>query len=147
MEQVVTPLRWSVAGLLCLALVVLIGCKGDEPAATGSRPTHTGKPPPPPGMPGPIDESEPHAAGKVVFNKNGCFQCHTVDGSKQGPHSTKEGPDLAKVAREPGRDLAWFTAFVGNPMHERPGAKMPPFEKQIKPDDMRALAEFLSSLK
>jgi cbb3-type cytochrome oxidase cytochrome c subunit len=58
-----------------------------------------------------------------------------------------KGPDLVKVASKPERNVEWFIGFVSDPKKTNPDSKMPPFEKQIKPDDLRALAEFLNSLK
>jgi mono/diheme cytochrome c family protein len=64
-----------------------------------------------------------------------------------GPGMGNKGPDLAKVASKAGRNVDWFIAFVNNPRKENPAGRMPPFENKIKPENMRALAEFLASLK
>jgi mono/diheme cytochrome c family protein len=139
--------RWCRAGLFGLTLLIVLSCKKSE--TTPPPGTATGNPPPtfiqlkPPIL----EVVEPHAAGKRVYNANSCHSCHTVGGATPGPPMPKKGPDLAKVASTPGRDVEWFIAFVGNPKKERPGAKMPAFEGQITPEDMRALAEFLTSLK
>jgi cytochrome c1 len=37
--------------------------------------------------------------------------------------------------------------FIRNPKSKKQNAKMPPFEGKIKDDDLRAMAEYLESLK
>ena len=132
-------------------------------------------------MPKPIDESEPHAAGKKVYNQNTCFRCHTMgdagggppmppmpdkgkmppdkgmgppdkgmgppDKGMGGPPMPAKGPDLAKVASKGNRDAKWFAEFLADPKKDKPESKMPPFGEKIKGDDMKALTEFLASLK
>ncbi len=164
-----TPPRWCAAGLFSLIVaLVLAGCKRQEQAAqqtstaTGAA-TATGPGPktgPPPGMPAPLALAEPHLAGKKVFNNNACFRCHTVGAGKGGagdgppggppddpPGMGHKGPDLGKVAQKEGHNVEWFIAYVSNPRATRLDSKMPGFEKQIQPADMKALAEFLASLK
>jgi cbb3-type cytochrome oxidase cytochrome c subunit len=119
----------------------------------------------PPGMqPKPLEETGAHAAGKKVYNASGCMRCHSmgnvgggapVGGPPMGgppmggppKGAMAKGPDLAKVAAKEGRTVDWFVAYVSNPKKEKPEAKMPSFENKIKAEDMRALAEFLASLK
>src|SRR5262245_65190642 len=100
----------------------------------------------------PLAESEPHAAGKKVYNANGCFRCHSMGedqggpplppmppmpkgappfpggppkgGPPGGPMMPNKGPDLAKVARKPGRNAEWFIAFVTDPKKENPDSRM-----------------------
>jgi cbb3-type cytochrome oxidase cytochrome c subunit len=113
----------------------------------------------------PLEEKEPHAAGKKVYNANGCLRCHTMGEAQNGPPGgpkggppkggppmppggdKKKGPDLSKVASKPGRNVEWFIAFVSDPKKDNPESPMPAFAKQIKTEDMRALAEFLADLK
>jgi mono/diheme cytochrome c family protein len=156
-ERIVTLPQWCLAGLLGLTLLVLVGCKREEPV--------------PPGLQPPLEESGPHAAGKKVYNAHGCSRCHTVGAAPAepsgpsmpplpgkdappvagppmgGPPLPNKGPDLANVASKPERDVEWFIAYVSNPRKEKRDSRMPPFDKQIKPEDMRTLAEFLASLK
>lgn len=162
-----TSVRWCLAGLLGLAFLVLAGCKKEDPPPQGG----TGNPPPgfPPMMAPPIlEETGPHAAGKKVYNVNGCAKCHTMGGPQGGPAMggppkggpplggppggmppmPNKGPDLVKVAgKGEKRNVEWFVTYVSNPKKVNPEAKMPPFEKRINDKDLRALAEFLASLK
>jgi hypothetical protein len=41
----------------------------------------------------------------------------------------------------------WLTAFILEPSSKKPDAKMPAFEGKIEENDLRALAEYLASLK
>lgn len=153
-------IRWYLGGLLVLSLLVLAGCKKEpEP---GPKPGPDGPPPTP--MMALLEEKEPHAAGKKVFNSNGCMRCHTVgqgpgmppmpplpfpkDGPPmKGPPMLNKGPDLAKAGGKPGRNAEWFIKYVSDPKMSNPESLMPPFGKQINAEDMRALADFLESLK
>jgi mono/diheme cytochrome c family protein len=159
----VKSLRWCLG---CLAAVVLLaalsGCKREDKVV--------GPPPPDPTalvLPGgvqlapPLEETGPHAAGKKVYNAQACARCHSMgkaapgDPVKGGPAMggpgkggpKAKGPDLAKAGAKEGRTVDWFVAYVSNPKKDNPDAKMPAFENKIKADDMRALAEFLASLK
>jgi mono/diheme cytochrome c family protein len=175
--------RCCLIGVFGLTLLVL-ACKREEQTSPESGPPFSdvpplgggpgGKPPagfPPIKPPAMLEETEPHAAGKKVYNANGCARCHTMgadvagpafppmpplpkdapainDGPPMGkPPMMNKGPDLAKTAGKPGRNVEWFIAFVSNPRNEKPYTRMPAFEKKIKPEDMRALAEFLADLK
>jgi mono/diheme cytochrome c family protein len=147
-ERVVKFLQWCQAGALGVTLLLfMVACKKEDPAPAplppgpGPGPKQGG--PPKFGESPMLEEDEPHAAGKKIYNMNGCARCHSM--SNAGPK--KKGPSLAKVANDPKHTVEWFVSFVGDPKTERPEAKMPPFEKKIQPDDMRALAEFLASLK
>jgi mono/diheme cytochrome c family protein len=130
-------------------LAVLAGCnRTGAPNSGGSS-----KPPPPNSQQ--LEETEPHAAGKKVFNANGCVRCHTITSAhlgqpmppRGGPGGPEKGPDLSEVAAKPDRDVEWFIACVSDPRKEKPESRMPAFGPRIKPEDMRALAEFLADLK
>ena len=182
-----TSLRWSLTRLACLAALVLIvaGCNRTEevknpPPQGGLNVPPMPGPPGPPNVPKPLEVSEPHAAGKKVYNENTCFRCHSMgggdgpgfvappdggklpdggkfpDGGKGLPDGGKiggppmpggKGPDLAKVAAKGDRDAKWFAEFLANPKKDKPESKMPPFGDKIKGDDLKALTEFLASLK
>jgi mono/diheme cytochrome c family protein len=43
--------------------------------------------------------------------------------------------------------VAWLMDFIRNPKSKKANAKMPPFEGKIKDDDLRAVADYLASLK
>jgi mono/diheme cytochrome c family protein len=147
--------RCFAGGLLCLAVLIL-SCNRKQEAPP---PTDEAKkePPPPPGFGPPkpfVEEVEPHAAGKKVYNKSGCMRCHMMEGlpgMPVGPGAPPplpgKGPLLAKVASKPERDVDWFIAYVSNPRKVKPESEMPPFEKKISAEELRSLAEFLASLK
>jgi mono/diheme cytochrome c family protein len=122
----------------------------------------------PPGTMGPpagFDvESGPHAAGKKVFVANGCFRCHNIGsigappapspgfppgpGGPGGPgRGGNRGPDLAKIGSNPEHTVDWLVEFIRKPQSKKAKARMPAFEGKISEPDLRALAEYLASLK
>jgi cbb3-type cytochrome oxidase cytochrome c subunit len=58
-----------------------------------------------------------------------------------------KGPDLAHVASKEGRNAEWFIAFLKDPKKDNPMSKMPPVGKNMKDEELKAIAEFLASLK
>jgi mono/diheme cytochrome c family protein len=168
-ERVVTFLRWHLAWLFGLGLLAALpGCKREDNVTPPPNPNQM----PMPGMqPPPLEEAGPHAAGKKVYNANGCARCHSMGnvpagsptgsppvggppmggggpgGPPRGGPPKAKGPDLAKAGAKEGRTVDWFVAYVSNPKKEKADSKMPAFEKKINADDMRTLAEFLASLK
>jgi mono/diheme cytochrome c family protein len=152
MGQDVMQTQRSVAWLAGLGMVgVLFGCSQNGTAPSSGAPA--GPPPGPADQKGFDVESGPFAAGKKVFLASGCFRCHAIDGVRgpggapPGPTRGAKGPDLGKVGRDPKHSVEWLEKFVRNPKAVRDNARMPPFEGQIKEDDLHALAEFLASLK
>ena len=155
-------LRWRLG---CLAGVVLLaalsGCKREEKVEVPPLPpTPAGMGNPGMKLPPPLEETGTHAAGKKVYNAQACARCHSMGKAPGGPAKggpamggpgkggpKAKGPDLAKAGAKEGRTADWFVAYVSNPKKENPDSKMPAFENKIKADDMRALAEFLASLK
>jgi cytochrome c553 len=57
------------------------------------------------------------------------------------------GPDLGMVGKDPEHTVAWLMEHIRNPKVHKPDSRMPAFEGKIKDDDLRALAEYLASLK
>ena len=88
---------------------------------------------------------------------NGCFRCHTVnqvrgpvgsgDDEDNNPLRRGAGPELGTAGAAPQRTVEWFMAFIRNPRSKIPTTKMPSFEGKINEQDLRALAEYLASLK
>jgi cytochrome c oxidase subunit 2 len=87
--------------------------------------------------------------GQVIFLAQACSGCHAVRGT---PARGSAGPDLTHVAsrrmlaaltipNEPARLRAW----IENPQHAKPGAKMPDLELDRAQVD--AVAAYLESLK
>jgi len=160
-------------GLLALAaagaLGVLAGCHKEattESTNTGGPPMAGG--PPPTGKVFDAD-SGPHAAGKKVMVSSGCFRCHAVDGAKPaggpggpptgGPGGPPRGgpggpgrggmggPDLGKVGADPAHTTDWLSQYIQNPKSVKADSKMPTFEGKMSEDDLKALVEYLASLK
>jgi cytochrome c oxidase subunit 2 len=87
--------------------------------------------------------------GKQVFLSSQCVMCHTITGTRAGG---RLGPDLTHVGSRrtlaagslpnmPGHLAGWII----DPQQIKPGARMP--QNNIKPQDLRALLEYLESLK
>lgn len=97
--------------------------------------------------PEPSDDSQKR--GKELFLTTSCVLCHTVQGTGA---AARVGPDLTHIAarrmigagtltNEPGALSAW----VANPQHFKPGAKMP--QNPFKPDDLQKIVSYLGTLK
>jgi mono/diheme cytochrome c family protein len=82
------------------------------------------------------------AAGKTVFNSNGCARCHAISGE-----GGKQGPELTHVGAEAEHTPDWIVAHVKNPRAHNPRSRMPNFEGKINDKDLLALGAYLSSLK
>ncbi len=87
--------------------------------------------------------------GRDVFLKNSCVMCHTIRGTIAGG---RVGPDLTHVGsrkllaantipNKPGHLAGWIL----DPQKIKPGVRMP--QNALDPHDLRALLEFLESLK
>jgi len=84
----------------------------------------------------------PQAVGKRVFAAN-CVGCHDLGGeSAEG-----RAPNLGKIGAKPEHTVEWIMELIRNPKSKNPKARMRAFGDSIKEDDLRALAEFLVSLK
>jgi mono/diheme cytochrome c family protein len=142
--------RRALPWIACLVAVGLsAGCK--KTAKTTAPPNPFPTPPGPPGGT-PVDTSGPHAAGKQVFMANGCGRCHTVGSAGGGPmmpgRPGMKGPDLGTVGRDPAHTAEWIMGYVRNPRSYKEDSRMPPVPPQkLKDEDLRALAEYLASLK
>ena len=82
------------------------------------------------------------AAGKAVFDSNGCVRCHVVGG-----HGGRMGPDLTRVGADPTHTPEWLAQHVKNPKSQNPGSRMPAFEGRISDKDLLALGAYLAGLK
>jgi|GEM_PF-4878648 len=135
--------RGLALGVLVLGAIIFAGgCKkSDTPATSTSGPSG------PTGPPSGVAETGPHAAGKRAFNSH-CFNCHSVTGAAPMPagKGKMRGPDLATVARDPEHTPEWLTEYIRNPKSKKPESRMPP-QNRISEDDLKAVVEYLSSLK
>jgi cbb3-type cytochrome oxidase cytochrome c subunit len=143
-------------GFTVLGLVVLfLGCRPTgEPAPAGGQ---TGAAEPAAQQSFDVD-SGPYTAGKKVMVANNCFRCHGINGVRgpmaSGPPPASggrprmgRGPDLGKVGAEPDHTAEWLVAHVRDPKSHNPDSMMPGFDGKINDDDLRALGEYLASLK
>ncbi len=80
------------------------------------------------------------ARGKVLFASQGCDGCHAIGGKggNSGPDLTHEG--LAHT------DLDWQVAHLVKPTAKVPGSTMPAYGN-LKPDELKALGEYLLTLR
>lgn len=78
--------------------------------------------------------------GQTLFDQNGCTACHKVggQGGAVGPPLDGEG------TRRP--DLDWQVQHLKDPAAVTKGSTMPSY-KQLSERDLRALANYLASLK
>jgi len=78
--------------------------------------------------------------GHVVYSKNGCANCHKINGSggASGPDLTHEG------TKRP--DVDWQVAHLKNPAKLKPGSFMPAYDK-LSADDLNALSQYIVSNK
>jgi ubiquinol-cytochrome c reductase cytochrome b subunit len=80
------------------------------------------------------------ADGKALYAKQGCDSCHAIAGK-----GAKVGPELTQAGmRHPDRD--WQIAHLIKPDSKVPGSAMPAYA-QLKPSELKALAEYIISLR
>lgn len=76
--------------------------------------------------------------GSLVFQNKNCRNCHALEGV-----GGTRGPDLTTVGMRLTRDQLIDQVSNGTPG----GGNMPAYGKQMRPDEMTVLTEFLSSLR
>jgi mono/diheme cytochrome c family protein len=106
-------LAGTVALTLSVATLIVAGCAKSGP---------------------PVVAASAVAAGKAVFDANGCGGCH----------GGGSAPSLNKAGEEHGKD--WLIAHVKNPKRDTPDSPMPAYEGRISEKDLAALGDYLSSL-
>ncbi|MDX1967905.1 MAG: cytochrome c oxidase subunit II [Planctomycetaceae bacterium] len=100
-----------------------------------------------------LNTMTPEAAGKLLYQRRGCIQCHSVDGSaKQGP--TFQGTYGTQQALADGTTITvddnYIRESILNPMAKVRGGYrpvMPTFQGQLKDAEIDALIAFMKSLK
>jgi ubiquinol-cytochrome c reductase cytochrome b subunit len=86
-----------------------------------------------------IDDATPvRLAGAAVFQYKNCRNCHALEG-----RGGKRGPDLAGVGARLTADQLIDQISNGTPG----GGNMPAYGKQVSPDEMTAMVEFLAALR
>jgi mono/diheme cytochrome c family protein len=137
----------------------------DSAPAAGPAPGAAPAPRPGPAAPGigagsppvaPPAGSLDFAAGRLVFQAHNCGRCHALasaapaggraPGGRPGMGRGR-GPDLSHVGRDPNHTPQWVMEFISDPTSKKPESRMPGYAGKIKEDDLKALADFLASLK
>lgn len=103
---------------------------------------------------GAAEEAEPLAVrGERLVNKAGCLNCHAISGKEKiGPNL--EGLYGAKIPLEGGTTVAGDEEYLRESL-EDPGAKvvkgypnvMPTYKTSMRPEEIRAVVEYLKTLK
>jgi mono/diheme cytochrome c family protein len=121
--------------LIALAVALLAGCGGEETVSpTGSVEGTL-----------PKQEAGNPAAGKEVFNANGCGGCHTF---KPAGSNGKIGPDLDKVLQ--GKDADFIQESIVDPNAEiaqgyQPNVMPQTYGQQLTSKQVADLVAFLQS--
>jgi mono/diheme cytochrome c family protein len=84
------------------------------------------------------DGAELQKRGAQMFVSQGCYGCHQI-----GKLGTPIGPDLSRVGAK--YSASYLSDWVRDPESVRPTAHMP--KLALSPDDVRALAAYLASLR
>jgi mono/diheme cytochrome c family protein len=94
-------------------------------------------------------KSEPTApSGPEGLFQMHCAGCHAQAGEPGGPGvGSSKGPKLTKIGAEPGRTADYLADYIRDPTSKDPNARMPKFEGKLKPEEIRALAEYLAARK
>lgn len=82
------------------------------------------------------------AAGKKVYDANGCATCHAISG-KGGSN----GPDLTRTGADATHTAQWFSVQVATPKAHNPNSSMPGYATSIQGKDLVAISAYLVSLK
>ncbi len=89
--------------------------------------------------------------GQELFLGNACIGCHAIEGSaaqgRTAPNLTHFGSRVSlagnRLENTPENVVRWVT----NPQQLKPGAKMPAFGGTLSEEDIKAIADYLHSLK
>lgn len=80
------------------------------------------------------------ADARKTFDAN-CARCHAIGASA----GRKRGPNLGQIGAK--HDADWLAAFVADPKSKKENSRMPPFGKKLAAENIRAVSEYLASLK
>lgn len=111
-------------------------------AALSMQSSHKKKPPTHPTASAGKADSAAIAAGKKVYDAQGCATCHAISG-KGG----STAPDLTTTGGVPAHTVAWLAVQVANPKAHTPASTMPAFAATIKGASLNSIAVYLASLK
>jgi mono/diheme cytochrome c family protein len=82
------------------------------------------------------------AAGRTVYDANGCARCHSIQGE-----GGRIGPDLTRVGGDARHTPQWLITHVKNPRTHNRSSRMPSFDGRIGAADLTTLGAYLASLK
>jgi len=124
---------------IVLSSLVLFGAVSVTTAAPDQKGKKTKPAKPAAGAP----TKEMIAAGKKIYDANGCGACHMV-GDKGG----KLGPDLTHIGADKKWSAAKLTAVIRDPKKELKTEKMPAYPAdKISDKEIKTLVAYLGSLK
>ncbi len=119
---------------------------GTQPASTPGATAPAGSVGPSPGVLSPSAQR-----GSQVFLGNACIGCHAIAGTNaqgiSGPNLTHFGTRSTIAANRLPNTPENLERWIRNPTAIKPGVKMPAWEGVLSDDDIRALVDYLGSLK
>lgn len=124
---------------------IVPGAGQEQPSATPPQEPSkqesaaSAKQPEPKPNPGSSIDAALVSKGKTKFGEVGCISCHSIDG-KGG----KVGPDLSHVGEEHS-DVQFYLDLLNDPAKK--GKQGMPSFAHLAADDLRAIAEYLRSLR
>ncbi len=142
-------MRYGLFSFLACALFGLVVVAGCKKVGTTSAPA---TPPLNPGStkePAAIDNdpSDKYAAAKATFRAQ-CSRCHSTTPPGEGAGGRRgKGPNLAKIGADPKHTKTWLSEHIRDPQAHTEESRMPKFEGKIKDNDLKALVDYLASLK
>jgi cytochrome c oxidase subunit 2 len=87
--------------------------------------------------------------GRQVFMSTTCISCHAIQGTlalaRLGPDLTHVGSNLRLASATLPNTRGHLAGWIADPQRIRPGVRMP--QNPIEPADLRALVDYLESLK
>jgi cytochrome c oxidase subunit 2 len=100
-------------------------------------------------QPQPREAAAELKVGQDTFARAGCIACHTIDGTSAagtiGPNLTHVGSRTTIAAGILDNNPENLYAWIRDPQAVKPGNLMP--NLFVNPDDARAIAQYLTSLK
>jgi len=93
-------------------------------------------------------QRDPTRSGDLSFGgQRGTANSLLVDGADSNNVFFGQSTGRAGTGRNPAHTVDWLMAFIRDPASQKPDSNMPGFEGRINDADLRALAEYLTSLK
>jgi mono/diheme cytochrome c family protein len=155
---------WVAGGLVGFLLVVGCHKAATTPSVVSNGPGPGAGVPNQPQAAAAADVPAVFVPARKVFDTS-CARCHSIGGKGGGPPMAGgpgpggpgpggpggpggprgRGPDLGKVGAEHARD--WIADHIRDPQAHKPNSRMPKFADKLNGDDLRAVADYLASLK